>query len=132
MPLAWAHGEFVKLAASSAQGRPFDRLDGVWHRYGGARPDPASWVWTPGAPIASVPTGKARWLVLPKPVSLHLGLDGWRQVRDRDSEALGLGLHGLCLSAEELAGHTSLQITWRLRDGGSWLGEDFEVRIAAH
>jgi hypothetical protein len=77
-----------------------------------------------------VPTGKALWLVLPKPVSLHLGLDGWRQVQDRDSEALGLGLHGLCLSAEELAGRNSLQITWRLGDGGSWLGEDFEVRIA--
>lgn len=25
MPLAWAHGEFVKLAASNVLGRPFDR-----------------------------------------------------------------------------------------------------------
>jgi glucoamylase len=131
MPLAWAHGEFVKLAASIALGRPFDRPDGVWHRYGGDRPDPAAWVWTPRAPIASVPAGKDLWLVLPQPVSLHLGLDGWRQVRDHDTDALGLGLHGVRLRATDLADHSSLQITWRDCDGGPWLGEDFEVRIAA-
>ena len=65
MPLAWAHAEFVKLVVSRPIGRPCDRLDGVWRRYGGgARPDPDAWVWTPGATIASVPAGKDLWLVL--------------------------------------------------------------------
>ena len=128
MPLAWAHGEFVKLAASRTLGRPCDRLDGVWRRYGGARPDPDAWVWTPGATIASVPAGKDLWLVLPQPVTLRLGLDTWREVHERDSEALGLGLHGLHLGAGEFAGHASLEITWRAEDG-QWLTEDFVVRI---
>ena len=127
MPLAWAHGEFVKLAASRTLGRPCDRLDGVWRRYGGARPEPQTWVWTPGATIASVPAGKDLWLVLSQPVTLRLGLD-WREVHERDSEALGLGLHGLRLGATELAGHASLEITWRAEDG-QWLTEDFVVRI---
>jgi hypothetical protein len=92
-----------------ALGRPCDRLDGAWRRYGGARPDPDAWVWTPGATIASVPAGKDLWLVLPQPATLRLGLDGCRQMRERDSAALGLGLHGLRLPAAELADHASLR-----------------------
>ncbi len=131
MPLAWAHGELVKLAASRDLGRPFDRPEPVWRRYQGRRPDPDTWVWTPGAPIASVPAGKALLLVLARPAQLHLGLDGWRQVQDRPSHELGLGLHGLRLSADDLAGHRSLELTWRWRDDGQWLGEDFRVHIAS-
>jgi glucoamylase len=131
MPLAWAHGEFVKLAASRSLGRAFDRLHSVWRRYRGERPDPAVWVWTPAAPIRSIPAGKALLLLLPQAVSLHLGWDGWRETRQCDSADVGLGLHGLRLSADELNGHRSLQITWREPDGGAWLGEDFDVAIKA-
>ena len=38
MPLAWAHAEFVNLVRSRAIGRPFDRPEAVWKRYGGSRP----------------------------------------------------------------------------------------------
>ncbi|MGD2081526.1 MAG: glycoside hydrolase family 15 protein [Chromatiales bacterium] len=129
MPLAWAHGEFVKLAASRHLGRPFDRPALVWSRYSGHRPDPGTWVWTPGAPIGSVAKGKDLLLLLPRPASVHLGLDGWREVRDRMSSEVGLGLEGVRIGAEELAGRNSLELTWRWRDSGAWLGEDFRVRV---
>ncbi len=32
MPLAWTHAEFLKLAASRALGRAFDRPEAVWRR----------------------------------------------------------------------------------------------------
>ncbi len=37
MPLAWTHAEFVKLVASRALERPFDRPEAVWRRYRGDR-----------------------------------------------------------------------------------------------
>jgi len=130
MPLAWAHAEFVKLAASRALGRPFDRSELVWRRYRGQRPNPETWVWTPGATIGSLARGKALLLLLSRPATLHLGFDGWRQVREQECVALGLGLHGARIAAEELAGRHSLEITWRWRDGGQWFGEDFQVSVA--
>ncbi|EGQ60975.1 glycosyl hydrolase, family 15, partial [Acidithiobacillus sp. GGI-221] len=33
MPLVWAHGEFIKLCHSAAQGRPVDRPAQTWKRY---------------------------------------------------------------------------------------------------
>jgi glucoamylase len=130
MPLAWAHGEFVKLAASRALGRPFDRPDAVWRRYAGEPPEPGAWVWTPGAPIAALPAGKALLLLLSRPATFHLGNRGWTRVRDLESRELGMGLHGLRLEAAELADYASLEITWRWRDEGQWLGEDFSLPIS--
>ncbi len=131
MPLAWAHGEFVKLTASRGLGRPFDRLNAVWGRYRGERPKPETWVWTPGAPIASLAPRKALLLLLPYPATLHLGYDGWQAVEDRDTEILGLGLHGVRLAAEQMDDRESLEITWRRREDGRWHGEDFRVRLHA-
>lgn len=68
-------------------------------------------------------------MIFPRPVTLHLGFDGWQEVRDRESGKLGLGLNGVRLIAEELAGRSSVELTWRWRDDGQWLGEDFRVRI---
>jgi glucoamylase len=130
MPLAWTHAEFVKLAVSRGLRHPFDRPERVWHRYAGRRPDPDTWVWTHGAPIASVLAGKDLLLVLVRPAVLHLGFDGWCQVRELETRELGLGLHGVRLTDAELVGHRSLDLTWRWRDDGQWLGEEFAVRIA--
>lgn len=129
MPLAWAHGEFVKLAASRALGHPFDRMDSLWQRYAGEPPQPDTWVWTPGAPIDSLPFGKALFLLLPRAATFRLGNDDWSRVRELESRELGLGLQGLCLDAADLADSSSLEITWRWRDNGQWLGEDFRLRI---
>jgi glucoamylase len=129
MPLAWAHAEFVKLAVSWRLGRPFDRPDIVWRRYGGQRPHPSVWIWAPWAPAAPLPAGKALWMVLPRPVTLHLGFDGWRDIRDDQTTELGLGLHGLRIPARELAARHSLEFTWRWQDDGQWLGQDFQVPV---
>jgi hypothetical protein len=59
-----------------------------------------------------------------------VGFDGWRQAREFESQELGLGVPGITLTADELAGHARLDLTWRWRDDGRWLGKDFAVRIA--
>lgn len=130
MPLAWAHSEFVKLAASLQLGRPFDRLEHVWRRLQGRRPDPATWIWTPGAPIAAIAGGRDLLLLLPNPATLHLGFDGWQRISDRACEPLGLGLYGARIAADLLAGCDSVEFTWYAARDGVWQGEDFTLAIA--
>ncbi len=120
MPLVWAHAEFVKLAASRAAGHAVDRSDAVWARYRGLRPAATTWIWTPAAPIARVPRGCDVLIVLPAPARLHLGRDGWQDAADLACAALGLGLHGLRLAADCLAGRRSLEFTWQNLQDGVW------------
>jgi glucoamylase len=128
MPLAWAHAEFVKLAASHALGRVVDRPQSVWRRYAGNRPDATTWVWTPGAPISRVPPGKDLLILLPLPARLHLGFEGWSNIQDLTSMPLGLELHGINLSSSLLAGHHRLDFTWQWWEG-DWVGEDFHIEL---
>lgn len=128
MPLAWAHAEFVKLAASLTLGRAFDRPQAVWQRYAGNRPDAASWVWTPVSRIGHVAAGHNLLILLPRPAQLHAGFDGWQASRDLPTAPMGLGLHGISLSAAQLKSHTRLDFTWKWQDG-TWLGEDFHLDL---
>jgi glucoamylase len=129
MPLAWAHGEFVKLVASSGLNRPFDRLDCVWARYRGNPPQPDDWIWTPGAAIHSVPRDKGLIMLLTRPAVFHLGDGNWSRIRDLETRELGFGLHGLTLSAAELLDYDNLAFTWYWQDDGQWQGENFHLRI---
>src|SRR5512139_378030 len=129
MPLAWAHAEFIKLAASRAAGRPVDRPAAVWARYGGARP-PLGWtIWTPGAPPARCSAGAGLWLVLPRPAVVHLGFDGWRDVADLPTVACGPGLHGLRLDAAQFAGRQRADFTWRDVREDRWHDGTFSLAL---
>jgi glucoamylase len=129
MPLAWAHAEFVKLAASSPLGRPFDRPEAVWRHYTGVRPIANAWIWTGGAPLSSVPAGRDLLLLFSRPVILHWGVDGWRRASDIHSHPMGLGLYGMRLMASDTARHRSVEFTWRWQDDGQWSGEEFRIGI---
>jgi glucoamylase len=131
MPLAWAHSEFVKLVVSRQLGRPFDRPATVWRRFQGARSDPDTWVWTPGASIVAIDQGKALLLMLTYPAMLHLGFDGWQRTIDCPSQALGLGMHGVRIGADQLQGCASLEFTWYRFHDSRWQGEDFSLAITA-
>jgi glucoamylase len=128
MPLAWAHAEFVKLAASHKAGHVFDRPQAVWQRYGGKRPDAATWVWSPGARIGHVAAGRNLLILLPHPAVLHVGFDGWRDCRDFPTLPLGPDLHGMSLAATQLKGHRFLDFTWQWQ-AGAWLGEDVRLDL---
>lgn len=129
MPLAWAHAEFVKLAASRDSGRIFDLPRAVWERYRGLRPEPKVELWTPSAPLGEIESGRGLLLVFEQAVVVRLGFNNWQAVEDRSSQPAGLGLHGVRLGAETLAGAASLQITWRRRDNAEWIGKDYDIEL---
>jgi glucoamylase len=129
MPLVWAHAEFVKLAASRALGRPFDRPEAVWRRYGGQRPAPAEALWSPRAQIAQVRAGQALWLCLPRPARVHHGVDDWQRVGDSDTAENGLGQYVVALPTSGLAAGARIDFSFWWLDSGSWEGRDHRVDV---
>jgi glucoamylase len=129
MPLVWAHAEFVKLAASRALGRPFDRPEAVWRRYGGQRPVPAEALWSSRAPIGQMRTGQALWLCLSRPARVHHGVDGWQMVADADTAENGLGQYVLALPTSGMQAGTRIDFTFFWLDSNSWDDEDHRIDV---
>lgn len=128
MPLVWAHGEFLKLLATHATGRPAELFDAVVTRYGGRRPHAAIWHWRETSPFQSLARNKALSIEALSPFTLHVGFDGWSLASDRPSRENAFGMHCVRLDADELAAHGSVEFTFQGSDG-TWLGKDFKVAL---
>jgi glucoamylase len=129
MPLVWAHAEYLKLAASRKLGRPFDRPESVWRRYGGQRPPLTRVFWTEQAPASSLPEGCALTLALRAASAVRWGVDGWQDVREQSTSPNPLGLHLLDIDAQRLRAGRAIDFTYRT--GTSWAGQDFRVQVVA-
>ncbi len=129
MPLVWAHAEFVKLAASRALGRPFDRREAVWQRYGGRRPQPEHVFWTLQLQTRKIRAGQTLCLALPRAASVHYGIDGWHDVADCATQDSGLALHIAVLPSAALAAGSRIDLTVYWTDDGVWEGHDHQVAV---
>jgi glucoamylase len=125
MPLAWAHSEFVKLALLLGSGRPVERLAAVEQRYGGRVPQSGTWHWRSSAPFSTLPAGCDLVIADTQDFTLHVGFDHWQGVDDLPAQQLPFGMHGVTVTADRLAGHTSLQFTRRY--AGGWEGRDHSL-----
>jgi glucoamylase len=130
MPLVWAHAEFLKLATARASRQPIELLDVVWRRYRGVKPVGETSYWRSSAPFAALPPGRSILVEDQQPFVLHLGFDGWRDVADRPSAPLGLGMHGVRLTGADCQGRTALNFTRYYPATGSWEGRDHAVALA--
>jgi glucoamylase len=130
MPLVWAHGEFLKLLAAEATGRPAETLDAVESRYGGKVPSAARWHWRTGSPFSSLPAGKAILIEAVEPFVLHFGYNGWHRTSDQPSAPTAFGLHGVELAFAELDGARTLDFTFYFPGREAWEGTDFSVALA--
>ncbi len=131
MPLVWAHAEFIKLAASRAIGRPFDRPEPLWRRYGGKRPALKRAFWLPHAPPSEFPEGASLTLALTEPGVFRWGFDGWHDTQERATEANPLGLHLVDIDTRRLRAGQQIDLTYRRRADGQWAGQDFCVTVTA-
>ncbi len=129
MPLVWAHAEFVKLAISRALGRPFDRPEPVWQRYRGVRPRAEHRIWTPRFPVAELPAGTKLLVGLPQAARVHLGFNGWNNVRDVSTRDLGLGLHVAEVPVAGLAPGDTVELAFAASTSGQWDAADYRVTI---
>jgi glucoamylase len=129
MPLVWAHAEFIKLAASRALGRPFDRPEAVWRRYGGRQSTPAEALWSPHTPITTLCAGQALWLCLPRPARVRYKLAGAQDTGSGDTVDNGLGQYVVALPTGALAAGAWVDFTLSWADDGSTEPQDHRVTI---
>lgn len=131
MPLVWAHAEFVKLAASLRLGRPIDRPESVWLRYGGARPVSRRAHWSRRTPVGWIGQGQTLRLLLERPALVHWGLDDWREAGDARTAPGMLGLHVTDLATEAL--QAGRRVIFSILDllTGNWIERDRQVAVAA-
>ncbi len=123
-PLVWAHAELLKLAAAHQSGRPVELLDCIdQHRMG--RRLSGAIHWRSDLPVDQIPTGARLIIEDNRPFMLHVGVNGWQEVEDIESEELGLGRHGVALEAN--AAFSSFEFTrWWKRDDTIDVGTDSE------
>ncbi len=129
MPLVWAHAEFVKLAMSCELGRPCDRPEAVWQRYGGRRPAVDHVVWTLRLPAAELHPGQRLRIWLPAPALVHCGVDGWQHVADVPTHDTGLGMHVAEPPAAQLRAGQRIDMTFYWTGSGSWEGRDYRIDV---
>ena len=130
-PLAWAHAEFVRLAASWRLGRPVDRPAALSRRYGGKRPAVATVQWFEHAPIGAAPAGARLGVCLrfPGSVRARVGEAGEFEVPTRDT---GLGLHVAEFSLAGLAAGSSIRLSYRRGSQAAWTEAAREILITDH
>ena len=117
-PLVWGHSELIKLALVRATKQPVEQLQAVTNRYHGRTPTPIVTFWRTAVPVVGLPPNTDLVIEDTQPFVLHYGHDGWQEVQDRQSAALGFGMHGARFTSDELNGWASLQFRRHYPD--SW------------
>jgi glucoamylase len=131
MPLAWAHAEYLKLAASRVLGSPFDRPDAVWKRYHGEVCRPARAIWREHVPVTELPLGTSLVLALDAAASVRWGCNGWQNLMERVTTPNPLGLYTVAIDTARMGVGEWLDFTFRYAAEDRWIGSDFRILITA-
>ena len=131
VPLAWAHGEYIKLVRSVGGRKVFDRIDEVATRYTPRGPHTKQSrheFWNFQRPVDQVAKAKTLRIVLREPFSLHWSGDGWRTVHDTAAIPVpALGLRYVDVPLGALPG--PLRFTFFWPGTGRWEGRDFRIEL---
>ena len=127
MPLLWSHAEYLKLWAARRAGTPIERLGAVAARYGGTRPRAKAYRWRDGVPCSDVPIDADLLVQGTGPFTLHVGFDGWTDVRDVEAVRDPFGIWTALVATGDLADRKHIDFT--RRDASGWEGVDHELPI---
>ena len=129
MPLAWTHAEYIKLVASRALGRPFDRPEAVWQRYRGERCKTTRAIWSEQARISTISVGDSLLIMLCEPGSVRWGFNGWQNIEERPNAPNSLGLHVLLIDTTAMIAGQKVDFTFRYSPGERWAGVDYHIEV---
>jgi len=129
MPLAWTHAEYLKLVASRALGRPFDRPEPVWQRYHGVRPRAKRAIWCEQAPITELIEGMSLILALRAPANVRFGFNGWQDIVELPTVPNSLGLYVLYIDTARLSARQRVDFTFRYTARERWIGVDYRIEV---
>jgi glucoamylase len=129
MPLMWAHAEYVKLLRSASDGRVFDLIPEVAHRYLGDRKSCQLFeIWKPNRQVRVVKRGYTLRVQVPASFRLHWTGDDWRTVNDKASAPTTFGVEFVDIPIT-LAQRAPLRFTLFWPERNSWEGRDYLVEV---
>ncbi len=129
MPLAWAHGEYLCLARSARDGRPYEQIPELArHTARHPRGAPAPVIWKLNHRTPRVPAGAVLRVVAGEPFRLHWSADGWATVQDDSSRPTRVGVDFVDLTVPEPA-HGPIRFTFLWTARNAWEGTDFAVDV---
>jgi glucoamylase len=130
-PLAWAHAEFIQLAASLHRGHAADRPAAVWRRYQGRAPKISVAFWCEHAPINSAPAGTCLRVCLHASGDVRVRIDGADFGAPLPTRDTGLGLHAAEISLAGLRSGQTVRFDYRVAPGNAWTGTEHAVMVTA-
>ena len=124
MPLVWAHGEYVKLLRSLADGRVFDMSPHTMRRYLGKKRTARCRPWREDCPTASVLSGQTLRLDLPRGVDRPLHARRLEDPGRRRDERHGPrpACRGTADGGNGAGRQTRLHLAPKSRRGLAWAG----------
>ncbi|MDH3819231.1 MAG: hypothetical protein OES21_11480 [Myxococcales bacterium] len=69
------------------------------------------------------------YVAVTAPALVHFGINGWRNIRDIDTEDTLLGVHIAKLPTDTLNLDDTIEFTLYWPESGKWEGGNFEVAI---
>jgi glucoamylase len=129
MPLMWAHAEYVKLLRSVSDGRVFDLIPEVAHRYLGDRKACQLFeIWKPNRQVRVVKRGYRLRVQIPVPFRLHWTGDEWGTVKDTPSATTAFGIEFVDIPIPATQ-RTPIRFTFFWPKRNSWEGRDYVVEV---
>ena len=125
-PLVWAHSELLKIVAAQRKGRAVEHL-GCMLPGLAALPPAELTHWRSDVPTVLVNANSRLLIEADSEFMLHVGVNGWREIRDMASEPIGLGRYGVTLN--DVSSIDSLEFTRRWLDG-VWEGHDYSICVS--
>lgn len=129
MPLAWAHGEHVKLLRSLKDGAVFDMPPQPSKRYIRNKQEPCVQAWRMNAKIQKLLKGRCLRLELLQPAKVHWSSNNWSVATDMTTTAIGFGTHICDIPTQALQADETVVFTMYWIDRKAWEGENFAVRV---
>ena len=128
MPLAWAHGEYLKLLRSVVDGHIFDSIPVVEERYLRKRPAYAREIFTLERKLSSIAAGKTLRILAPQRFRLVWSADNWKTTNTLDATHAGYPgcFADIALAADQ---KDPLQFTFYWPIENRWEGQNYTVAI---
>ena len=132
VPLVWAHAEYLKLLRSAADGKVFDRIDSVYHRYcepeGRHRLRRNLEIFSLRRPIQHIAPGDTLRIMDENRFNLVWSPDNWTTVHT--SPCRNNGSAGFSIDIPTAPGQAGAIVwTFHWTDTDRWLGYNVEVNL---
>jgi glucoamylase len=127
MPLAWAHGEYLKLIRSIKDKRVFDMPEQTVERYLKGNTLSNIKLWQFNHKIRTIPVNRMLRIETLAPATVHWTMDNWQTINDNVTTDTGLGVHYLDIKPSSDYGPIIFTFYWHHAD--TWEGTNFIINV---